>query len=508
MRVTTAAVLLLLSASTAFAGGPATPEPVEAPPVVESQAPEQVDPIAPISGKPTQEPSQEPTLVEDLPAELPPEARLASESPTQKPEQTPESPTQTPEAVQPQPEPTRSRPDVDPEATAQTYPYAGTYRLAGREEGGSEVDVELELRPGRNGRYAVRRIVSCAGTHRTFIGVGTPISDGRVRVEMSEPRGMRAPLEGIAEQQPERFTAFYSMGGELVLGIFRGPSCAGPLGLTEETGARNQEDLEPVVVPTAPSTPLVPSSPTQDPTTPTPTTPSVRPIPSPSDLIPAEDLQDADDQLAAMQRAAVRVAQSQLGVREASPNRGPEIDRYASTAGMPSGTAWCGYFASYCYTQAAQAQGRDFAGQRRLHSVGKTRDYYVYRSYTDTWTADRVSAWEAERADDAASGSQRRFMALAGSEGAEFGARRSASVEVFQSHSELPIRAGDQVMWSWGEGRGHIGLVESYDPSSGALTTIEGNAGDAVRRRSYDLSSPQQRNRVLGFGRPALSDFE
>lgn len=60
-------------------------------------------------------------------------------------------------------------------------------------------------------------------------------------------------------------------------------------------------------------------------------------------------------------------------------------------------------------------------------------------------------------------------------------------------------RPGDEIVFSWGANASvdHIGLVESV--SAGIVYTIEGNSGDAVRRRQYAISSPY----IYGFGRPA-----
>ena len=67
------------------------------------------------------------------------------------------------------------------------------------------------------------------------------------------------------------------------------------------------------------------------------------------------------------------------------------------------------------------------------------------------------------------------------------------------------IREGDTALFS----RGHVGLVESYDPTSGRLVTIEGNSiGEAVRRRTYNLNDPRDRAAFEGFGRPARGDFD
>jgi hypothetical protein len=50
-------------------------------------------------------------------------------------------------------------------------------------------------------------------------------------------------------------------------------------------------------------------------------------------------------------------------------------------------------------------------------------------------------------------------------------------------------------------------MVKSYDPNTGRLVTIEGNSGNRVCERTYDLSDPAVLARFDGFGRPALGDL-
>ncbi len=203
----------------------------------------------------------------------------------------------------------------------------------------------------------------------------------------------------------------------------------------------------------------------------------------------------------AMDHARAELA---LGVRETGgANRGPRVDLYARTAGMGVGGEWCGYFASFCYTQAAKDAGAQFAGQQQLHSVQKARAWFLYRSYTLDWTAARLAAWEQTRATHRAQGATRRFMTLRGSTGDGFASSAGLPHDVFGRFQELPLVAGDYVLWS-----GHMGLVESWDAATGRLVTIEGNTSDRVARRTYDLSVPSVRGTFLGFGRPAPGDFQ
>ena len=213
----------------------------------------------------------------------------------------------------------------------------------------------------------------------------------------------------------------------------------------------------------------------------------------------------ADARLAGFQNAAVASAQRELdaGVREqGGANRGPRVDQYARTAGMSVGGQWCGYFTGFNYTQAAQEGGTRFSGQQRLHSYQKARDYFLYRNYTNASRSehDRNAALRTQHEGE---GSARRYMTFQGSVGDRYASARSTPHEVYSNPADLPIRPGDTALFA----RGHVGMVEGYDPASGMLTTVEGNTGNRVQRHTYDLNDPAVRARFDGFGRPASGDF-
>jgi len=237
--------------------------------------------------------------------------------------------------------------------------------------------------------------------------------------------------------------------------------------------------------------------------------PAPAPAPAPSPAPPPTG-GSADQQLARLQQAALQSARRELasGVIEVplGANRGPRVDVYARSAGIRTGVAWCGNFLAFNYTTAAQQAGKTFSGQQRLHSVGKTRHYYLYRNYTQRATSENLARWNALRRAHQAQGSTRRFMTLRGSAGDR--AAGSIPHEVHGSYAELPLRPGDTVIWGTGGGNGHLGMVETYDRSSGRLTTVEGNRRHRVGRYVYDLRSATERGKLEGFGRPALGDFQ
>lgn len=69
----------------------------------------------------------------------------------------------------------------------------------------------------------------------------------------------------------------------------------------------------------------------------------------------------------------------------------------------------------------------------------------------------------------------------------------------FRSRGRLKDRSyvpspGDIIFFDWGAGVHHVGIV--VDVSNGRVNTIEGNSGDAVRRRSYKIGD----GRIHGYG--------
>lgn len=220
---------------------------------------------------------------------------------------------------------------------------------------------------------------------------------------------------------------------------------------------------------------------------------------------PVQTTGPADARLAQIQARAVDSARTELnnGVREqGGANRGPRIDQYARTNGMPSGNEWCGFFTGFNYTQAARESGTEFSGQMRLHSYEKARSYFMYRDYTNN-SAGKIRENENLRTQHQADGSTRRFMTFQGSSGDRYANNNRLAHETYTNPRELPIRPGDTALFT----HGHVGMVEGYDRERGLLTTIEGNVNNRVVRRTYDLNDPAVRARFDGFGRPAAGDF-
>ncbi|MFO0728804.1 MAG: peptidoglycan-binding domain-containing protein [Myxococcota bacterium] len=252
----------------------------------------------------------------------------------------------------------------------------------------------------------------------------------------------------------------------------------------------------------------VPAQPLNPPANPAPGAPTPSPAPIANPAAPAVGQSRADAELQAVQSRTIASAQRELaaGVREdhsLGDNRSPRIDQYARDAGMPPGGQWCGYFTGFNYAEAARESGGRFRENIRFHSMQKARSYFEYRNYTNNSPTENRRL-DALRTQQEAEGSTRRWMVLSGSGGERHARENQRPYETFEPNN-LPIREGDTALFS----RGHVGLVESYDPTSGRLVTIEGNSiGEAVRRRTYNLNDPRDRAAFEGFGRPARGDFD
>lgn len=132
---------------------------------------------------------------------------------------------------------------------------------------------------------------------------------------------------------------------------------------------------------------------------------------------------------------ALRVAATQVGVRETGRNSGPEVDAYLSSVGLGPGFSWCAAFVHWCFvTGAASVQQPNpcphTAGALRLLALCPAKWHFDEPEGADVFVIDH------------------------------------------------------------GHGLGHVGFVEGVNPD-GTLRTVEGNTngggsreGDGVYRRT------------------------
>lgn len=174
------------------------------------------------------------------------------------------------------------------------------------------------------------------------------------------------------------------------------------------------------------------------------------------------------------------------GVKETKGrNRGPEVDKYAKAVGGIIGETWCGYFLGYAYKAAG------LKDPIALASTLRAKAYF----------GDADSGRKLLDVGDKADPAKNKY-----------------------TYNTLPIIPGDVVIFNE-KGESHLGMVESYNSQTGVLVTLEGNSGggvsskgdgsdtqvvrdgNAVVRKTYNLSYKNMRDQITGFGRPAPIDF-
>lgn len=135
---------------------------------------------------------------------------------------------------------------------------------------------------------------------------------------------------------------------------------------------------------------------------------------------------------------ALAIASTQVGVREASRNSGPEVDVYLHGVGLGPGFAWCAAFVHWCFDQASAAFGLGNPCPR---------------------TAGALHLWEL-------------------------------CPPLWRLDPDEVVVPGDVFVIDHGHGLGHVGFVELVR-DDGRLQTIEGNTnasggreGDGVYRRT------------------------
>ncbi|WP_210183351.1 peptidoglycan-binding protein [Methylobrevis pamukkalensis] len=136
---------------------------------------------------------------------------------------------------------------------------------------------------------------------------------------------------------------------------------------------------------------------------------------------------------------ALDIARAQLGVREVplGSNRGPMVDQYLLSTGVPPGHAWCMAFVYWCYAQAAAELGLANPMPR---------------------TAGVMRSWQL--AKDSGS------------------ARLLTAAQVKDNVAD--VEPGMVFYISTGGGLGHTGIVA--DIVAGRLVTVEGNTNDGGSR--------------------------
>jgi hypothetical protein len=157
-----------------------------------------------------------------------------------------------------------------------------------------------------------------------------------------------------------------------------------------------------------------------------------------------------------LQQAALRIAITQLGVREVKANSGPEVDGYLYAVGLKPGYAWCTAFVYWCFMKAALELGIDNP---------------VYR------TAGVLMHWNQAK-----------------SRGAQLIKQAAALAD------PSIIKPGMIFVMEFGGGRGHTGIVESVDLTKWTVTSIEGNTDSVGSREGVEVARKTRRiSSIKGF---------
>lgn len=133
-------------------------------------------------------------------------------------------------------------------------------------------------------------------------------------------------------------------------------------------------------------------------------------------------------------KGMLEFAITQIGVRETSPNRGPEVDQYAKSVGLPleGRHPWCVAFVYFCFEKAAKKLGR-------TNPMVKTGGVLDHWNRAEGKGASRITLVRAK-------------------------------------NNPALVKPGQIFVIDTGGGSGHTGLVERV--LGGKLVTIEGNTND------------------------------
>lgn len=90
----------------------------------------------------------------------------------------------------------------------------------------------------------------------------------------------------------------------------------------------------------------------------------------------------------ALRERALEIAVQEIGVHEiGGNNRGPRVEEYLASVGLPPGQPWCGAFVYFCYQQAA----RELRVINPLPKTGKVTRSFCLVSAQKLWLSDRPS---------------------------------------------------------------------------------------------------------------------
>jgi hypothetical protein len=150
---------------------------------------------------------------------------------------------------------------------------------------------------------------------------------------------------------------------------------------------------------------------------------------------------------------AVKAAITQIGVMEDPPgsNRGPEVDQYLVSVGLPPGLFWCAAFVYWCFDKASVKSGK----KNPLVKTGHVMTHWNKTTGKKIITADAVN-------------------------------------------KPSLIKPGHIFIMNTGGSSGHTGIVEKVE--GGFVHTIEGNSNNAGSRNGIGVFRLQRKISKINRG--------
>ena len=149
----------------------------------------------------------------------------------------------------------------------------------------------------------------------------------------------------------------------------------------------------------------------------------------------------------------VKVATSQIGIMEDPPgsNKGPVVDKYLASVGLPPGLFWCAAFVYWCFDKAAVKNGR----ANPLVKTGHVMTHWNKTKGKKILTAEAVD-------------------------------------------KPSLIKPGHIFMMNTGGSSGHTGIIEKVE--GGFVHTIEGNSNNAGSRNGIGVFRLQRKIAKINRG--------
>jgi cell wall-associated NlpC family hydrolase len=170
-------------------------------------------------------------------------------------------------------------------------------------------------------------------------------------------------------------------------------------------------------------------------------------------LFPEAMIPVVDTSANALLTEALRIAATQLGIMEVPPgsNKGPEVNEYLASTGVPPGNFWCAAFVFWCFKRAAE-------------NLGRSNPLVV--------TAHVMTHWNKTKG------------------------KKIVSADAINNPSL--VKPGSIFIMNTGGSSGHTGIIEKVE--GGFIHTIEGNSNNAGSRNGIGVFRMQRKITKINRG--------